>query len=123
MAHGIMTSSVRLDKPAGSLLIPLTNCVMYFSPLVPWRMLINSTLTCVSLLIQVAIANAQVRDGTIRFALEQLQPGHAFDLTGQWLYKPGYAVAPDEKPELASQAASFIPVPVPQLLNRIHWWL
>src|SRR5258706_14309124 len=68
-------------------------------------------------------ADAQVRNGSISLSLQQLQPGHAFDLTGQWLYKPGYAVATNERPEIADQATGFSPVPVPQLLNRIRWWL
>jgi len=38
---------------------------------------------------------------------KQFQPGHSFDLTGQWLYKPGYAIATNERPEIAGQEAGF----------------
>jgi len=51
---------------------------------------------------------------------KQLQPGRSIDLTGQWLYKPGYLVQPDEQPQLAEQLTGYVAVPVPQLLNRTH---
>src|SRR6267142_438869 len=68
-------------------------------------------------------ATAQVRNGSVSLSPKQFQPGHSFDLTGQWLYKPGYAIATNERPEIAGQEAGFSPVPVPQLLKRIRWWL
>src|SRR5438093_10221987 len=66
---------------------------------------------------------AQIRNGAISLSPKQLQAGHSFDLTGEWLYKPGYAIATNERPEIADQGTGFSPVPVPQLLNRIRWWL
>ena len=53
---------------------------------------------------------------------KELQPGNSIDLTGKWLYRPGYSIDANEKPESALSGESF-PVPVPQLLNRIRWWL
>ena len=53
--------------------------------------------------------------------------GTVIDLTqGQWLFKPGYALAEDEKPETLEADAKtegYLPVPVPQMLSRIQWWL
>lgn len=68
-------------------------------------------------------ATAQIRDGAISLSPKQFQPGHSFDLTGEWLYKPGYTIATNERPEIADQGTGFLPVAVPQLLNRVRWWL
>ncbi|HZM04129.1 MAG TPA: glycoside hydrolase family 2 TIM barrel-domain containing protein, partial [Candidatus Saccharimonadales bacterium] len=68
-------------------------------------------------------AQAEVIDGRVSLAANDLQAGKRFDLSGQWSYKPGYAVAAGEQPETAANADGFGPVAVPQFLNRIHWWL
>lgn len=39
-----------------------------------------------------------------------LQPGSITDLSGEWLYRPGYS-------------QHYAPVRVPQFLNRVEWWL
>ena len=64
-----------------------------------------------------------VRAGLASFPSEDLEPGKTFALDGEWLYKPGYALSTDEKPELSGDSNGYLPVPVPQLLNRIYWWL
>jgi hypothetical protein len=68
-------------------------------------------------------ANAEVQKGAISIRSGELQPGHSFNLNGEWLYKPGYTLAPGEKPKLSDNVSRFVPVPVPQLLNRVRWWL
>ncbi len=75
------------------------------------------------LLLADSAASAQPRNGELTFTVQQLQPGHSFDLSGEWLYKPGYAIARGEKPEATESQLGFVPVPVPQLLNRVRWWL
>src|ERR1700751_2171771 len=52
-----------------------------------------------------------------------LTPGTRVDLTGQWLFKPAYALAAGEHPESDANDARYLTTPVPQLLNRIQWWL
>ena len=69
-----------------------------------------------------ATAQSAVRNGALKIGASQLRPGTSLDLTGQWLYRPGYSIAAGEKPELGASGETFS-VPVPQLLNRIRWWL
>ena len=71
----------------------------------------------------VAISKPIVKDGTVEIQSSQLRSGVSYDLAGKWLYKPGYAVTQNEAPEKVGDHKGFIPVPVPQLLNRIRWWL
>ena len=77
----------------------------------------------VMLLVAMAQAHAALLEGKIALSENDLQPGTHTDLSGQWFYKPGYAVAAAERPETESGNAGFVPVAVPQFLNRIHWWL
>lgn len=56
---------------------------------------------------------ALVEQGTISLAEADVQPGKRIDLTGQWLYRPGYE----------TDTNRFLPLQVPQFLNRIYWWL
>jgi beta-galactosidase len=80
--------------------------------------------TCMALLLAaIAPAHAALTDGRIALSGNDLQPGTHTDLTGQWYYKPGYAVADGERPETESDNTGFVPVAVPQFLNRIYWWL
>ncbi len=67
-------------------------------------------------------ARAIVTNGSVKIAWNELQPGQTFDLTGKWLYRPGYSIGANEKPETGPSGELF-GVPVPQLLNRIRWWL
>ena len=66
-----------------------------------------------------ALVRAAVRDGSINIAATQLRAGTSLDLTGKWLYRPGYAFQSADKPE-RNATADCVRVPVPQLLNRIH---
>ncbi|MCC6485146.1 MAG: hypothetical protein IT209_09905 [Armatimonadetes bacterium] len=57
-------------------------------------------------------------------SVERMQPGDTQDVSGVWLYKPGYALSPGERPELAQTAQQgYFKVPVPQMLSRVRWWL
>jgi hypothetical protein len=68
--------------------------------------------------------SAEVQNGIFALKTNQLESGCSFALTpAEWLYKPGYSVATNEKPELAYDHAGFAPITVPQFLNRVHWWL
>lgn len=75
------------------------------------------------LTMSVVLAKDATRDGQMKLSGGKLVPGASIDLTGTWLYKPGYAIATNEYPQAAYAEKNFLPVPVPQLLNRIHWWL
>lgn len=56
--------------------------------------------------------------------LEALSPGTQIDLTGMWSYKPGYAIAKEESPQNPDATTDgYVSIPVPQILNQIHWWL
>src|SRR5438270_9514952 len=50
----------------------------------------------------------------LRVDLEKLPAGSQIDLTGQWPYKPGYAIASDEHPESDPKQGGYVAVPVPQ---------
>nr|MBA2305073.1 hypothetical protein [Acidobacteriota bacterium] len=87
------------------------------------RCVSSLVLLAIALLSHGAYAQTPVTQGTVSITGKQLQPGRSIDLTGQWLYKPGYLVQPDEQPQLAEQLTGYVAVPVPQLLNRTQWWL
>ncbi|MEP6662662.1 MAG: glycoside hydrolase family 2 TIM barrel-domain containing protein, partial [Verrucomicrobiota bacterium] len=70
-----------------------------------------------------ALNAGAIENGKISLRKNDLVTGKTFSLSGNWLYKPGYAVATNENPQDASGDDTFGQVPVPQLLNRIHWWL
>lgn len=55
--------------------------------------------------------------------LNKMPVGSRIDLTGHWPYKPGYAIGADEHPESDPKQDGYVPVPVPQILSRIRWWL
>jgi hypothetical protein len=64
------------------------------------------------------------RADDIKLKPSQLTPGSRIDLTGQWHYKPGYAIGKDESPEKpGATAEGYVSIPVPQILNKIYWWL
>lgn len=83
----------------------------------------KSSICMALLLAAMTQAHAVSTDGKIALSDNDLQPGARTDLSGQWHYKPGYAVAAGERPETESDQAGFVAVAVPQFLNRIHWWL
>src|SRR4051794_37243825 len=73
--------------------------------------------------VSMASAKTPMSDGHFALAADALRPGASFELTGNWLYQPGYNVATNENPQNPGGEEKFLPVPVPQLLNRIYWWL
>ncbi|MGB7158524.1 MAG: glycoside hydrolase family 2 TIM barrel-domain containing protein [Tepidisphaeraceae bacterium] len=66
---------------------------------------------------------AQATPQGVSIAADKLAPGTTIDLTGQWLFKPTYALSNGEKPQDATESSGYNPVPVPQMLSRIQWWL
>lgn len=75
------------------------------------------------MVMQLCVATAAIEKGTWRTPAEGLAPGAEYDLTGTWLYKPGYDVKADEKPEAAESDDGYLPVGVPQFLNQARAWL
>src|SRR6266853_6958530 len=81
---------------------------------------------CCSALLFIALAggSAEVRNGILTLATNQLESVGSLNLTpAEWLYKPGYSITTNEKPQLDYDHTGFAPISVPQFLNRIHWWL
>ena len=64
-----------------------------------------------------------VKRGRVAVDAAKLKAGAEVSLVGEWLYKPGYLVKADEQPQSSNSTADYLPVPVPQLLNRTQWWL
>ncbi|HXG86261.1 MAG TPA: hypothetical protein VNI84_19735, partial [Pyrinomonadaceae bacterium] len=64
-----------------------------------------------------------VNNGIVKVEAKKLQPGASIDLTGNWYYRPDYAVKSGEKMELSSISMNDFSVGVPQFLNPIRWWL
>ncbi|HET8654014.1 MAG TPA: hypothetical protein VFL93_00675, partial [Longimicrobiaceae bacterium] len=64
-----------------------------------------------------------VKAGRVVLDEAQLAPGSSIDLTGQWRFKPSYLIAPGHAPEAAAADDGYVEVGVPQLLNRVRWWL
>lgn len=57
-------------------------------------------------------------------SIKGMRPGDTRDISGTWLYKPGYALKPGEHPEqMTASDEGYVPVPVPQMLSRVQWWL
>jgi len=76
-----------------------------------------------SLLSLTVSAQKVVNNGVVKLEAGKLQPGTNIDLTGNWYYRPDYAVKSGEKMELSSISMSDFSVGVPQFLNQIRWWL
>jgi hypothetical protein len=70
----------------------------------------------------IVLGNAAITDGKIVLSTGELRSGSSFDLTGRWFYQPGYFVGANQFPQ-SSADKSCVSIPVPQLLNRIQWWL
>ena len=70
-----------------------------------------------------AVANAAVSAGKVRLQSKDIINGNVIDLTGEWLYKPGYALDKNEAPQSVGTDRGYVRISVPQFLNRIHWWL
>src|SRR5688500_5848854 len=69
------------------------------------------------------VASAQATPQGVKVPEDKLTPGTTIDLTGQWLFKPTHALGEGEKPETSTETSGYNPVPVPQMLSRIQWWL
>lgn len=69
-----------------------------------------------------AYAQTQVTNGTITLPAGA-RAGESIPLAGQWMYKPGYLVQENERPEAGGHLKDYVAVPVPQLLSRTQWWL
>ncbi len=52
-----------------------------------------------------------------------MRAGTEIDLTGNWFYRPDYAIKSGEKIETTQPTKDDFSVGVPQFLNRIRWWL
>ncbi len=67
---------------------------------------------------------AQGTAGSVRLEAQSIAPGFSLDLSGRWLYKPGYLAKPGDSPRDPSAGEDgYVPVPVPQMLSRVRWWL
>jgi hypothetical protein len=64
-----------------------------------------------------------VNNGTVKLEAEKMQPGASVDLTGNWFYRPDYAIKSGEKIESSAISQEDFSVGVPQFLNKIRWWL
>lgn len=63
-------------------------------------------------------------DGVVRLTGPALEAGAVTDVSGHWLYRPGYldnSGAGQRNPYLAE--SGYVRVPVPQMLSRVRWWL
>lgn len=58
---------------------------------------------------------ADLRANDVKLDAAQLTPGTKINLNGTWSYKPGY--------DKSEGDSGYVPVPVPQILNQIWWWL
>ncbi|MDQ3710813.1 MAG: hypothetical protein M3388_01130 [Acidobacteriota bacterium] len=68
-------------------------------------------------------AQKVVNNGTIKLDAGKLQNGANVDLTGNWFYRPDYAIKSGEKIETTQPTKDDFSVGVPQFLNKIRWWL
>ena len=66
-------------------------------------------------------AHPVVKKGIYELQEEDFQPGRRIELSGDWLYKPGYLLEKGDHPE--TDLRGFETVGVPQFLNRVRWWL
>lgn len=64
-----------------------------------------------------------IKNGEIKLDAAKLRAGENIDLSGNWFYRPDYAVKSGEKIESAPVSKDDFVVGVPQFLNQIRWWL
>ena len=64
-----------------------------------------------------------IKNGEIKLDAAKMQNGANLDLTGNWFYRPDYAVKSGEKIESSPISKDDFSVGVPQFLNQIRWWL
>ncbi|HEY0462364.1 MAG TPA: glycoside hydrolase family 2 TIM barrel-domain containing protein [Pyrinomonadaceae bacterium] len=77
----------------------------------------------ISLIIAAQISAQNITRGEIRIDAGKWAAGTSLDLSGDWFYRPDYAVRTDEKIESSAISKDDFPVGVPQFLNRVRWWL
>lgn len=65
----------------------------------------------------------KISNGEIKLDAGKLPNGAKVDLTGNWFYRPDYAVKRGEKIESSAISKADFSVGVPQFLNKIRWWL
>jgi len=65
----------------------------------------------------------KITNGVIKFDAAKMQNGSSVDLTGNWFYRPDYAIKSGEKIESSPISKDDFSVGVPQFLNPIRWWL
>src|SRR4051794_11100871 len=115
---GATRSQISFDACTGA--FKLTTSMRSGSGKSSWRLL---SAVFVAALLGMSASSAEVADGQMELPISEFHPGKSFDLTGKWFYKPGYAVGPEEHPEKTMEMQGYVNVPVPQLLNRVRWWL
>ncbi|MDQ3748738.1 MAG: hypothetical protein M3367_06975 [Acidobacteriota bacterium] len=76
-----------------------------------------------SMLVLTVSAQKVVNNGVVKLEAGKLQAGTKIDLTGNWFYRPDYAVKNGEKIETSEPTKDDFSVAVPQFLNQIRWWL
>ncbi len=69
------------------------------------------------------IFSQKIPNGEIKLDAGKLQNGASVDLTGNWFYRPDYAIKSGEKIETSEPTKDDFIVGVPQFLNPIRWWL
>ena len=65
----------------------------------------------------------KITNGEIKLDANKISAGSTIDLTGNWFYRPDYAVKGDENIESSAISKDDFSVGVPQFLNRVRWWL
>lgn len=65
----------------------------------------------------------KLTNGEIKLDSGKMQSGATIDLTGNWFYRPDYAIKSGEKIETEMPTKEDFSVGVPQFLNRVRWWL
>ncbi len=71
----------------------------------------------------VEIFAQKLTGGEVKINAVKMPNGASVDLTGNWFYRPDYAVKNGEKTETILPGNEDFPVAVPQFLNRVRWWL
>ncbi|MGI8495861.1 MAG: glycoside hydrolase family 2 protein [Pyrinomonadaceae bacterium] len=65
----------------------------------------------------------KISNGEIKLNAGKMQNGASVDLSGDWFYRPDYAVKSGERIETTAPNKDDFSVGVPQFLNRVRWWL
>ena len=65
----------------------------------------------------------RLTNGETKLDANKMRAGSTIDLSGNWFYRPDYAVKAGEKIETTQPGKEDFSVGVPQFLNRVRWWL